>query len=187
MARSATEYARRIAAMLPQGRIAWLSIDTRVGNFLRGLGRTGNGLETAVVVPFERDCVPSRCEGDALAAWETALSLPDLDRPAVDPDVVADRQAEVARALGDGGNPTTDRLIALAALWGVTVTITEPFTTNPCEIWINGPAEHVTTFRAGSHAGDHVGTETATWASIRRLIGRYVQAHIRAHFVGPSA
>ena len=180
MSHTKTQYQQRLANMLPPG-IDWLTVDPRVTRLLSGLGAVGARVDTDVST-FERDTVPTRSQDDALATWEDALALPDLDRPAVDPSDMAARQEAVRAALDQSATARTDLFVVLADVWGVTARADEP-DSNPCEVWVYGPPEHVVVFRAGSHAGDHVKTMSATWAHIEALILRYMPAHVRAHFV----
>jgi uncharacterized protein YmfQ (DUF2313 family) len=188
MSHDATQYQRRLASMLPPG-IDWLRVDPRVERLLKGLGAVGARVD-ATVEAFARDLLATQSEGETLAAWESALGLPDADRPEVDPTDVAARQAAVSKALcllvtsnpDQNATATLALFVTLADEWGIAVRADEP-SSNPSEVWIYGPPEHVKVFRCGSHCGDHIKEASATWEHVEVLICRYVPAHVRVHFV----
>ncbi len=180
MSRTKQQYQQRLANMLPPG-IDWLRVDARIARLLLGLGSTGARVD-GEAEDFEADAVPTSSTGDALSAWETALRLPDVDRPAVDPGDVAARQEAVRVALDQSATATPALFVALAGLWTIVVTVDEP-SSNPSEVWIYGPSTEVKVFRCGSHAGDHIKEATETWTHVENLILRYVPAHVRPHFV----
>ncbi|MBP7149879.1 MAG: DUF2313 domain-containing protein [Acidobacteria bacterium] len=176
MSRTASEHATWIARHLPPG-LDWLSFD--VGDVIRGLGRVFARVYTAIGT-FRTDSVPSGATGDRLAAWEDALALPDPDYPST--TTVEERQAEVVRALAQGGTPNDTLYESLADAWDVTADIWTPAGW-PYHFWLLGPAEHVRVARAGSaKCGDRLKETSDTWDRIERLVLRHAPGHLWPHF-----
>jgi uncharacterized protein YmfQ (DUF2313 family) len=181
VAHSASDYKFRLAGMLPKG-IDWLRVDPRVARLLAGLGRVGAHHEASAIAPLAEAPAPTASTGDTLALWEEALSLPDGERPTVNPDDVAACQAEVGRVLASGGTSTLAVYVAQAAVWGLAATATE-YDTFPCEVFVRGPVEQVKAFRFGtSMFGDKfLSTTPETWDHVVALLERIRPGHVRVH------
>ena len=177
MSRTDAQWASWLERHLPRG-VYWSQVDPRVGRLLAGLGAVLQPVGVAVDA-LRAGTAPTGSTGDPLSWWEEALRLPDTDRPL--PITEAGRQAEVGRAMAQGGRPTPAYYVAQAAIWGEIASVWEPESW-PWHVWLLGPVEHVKAARSGmAKSGDLSLYLSDLWRSVLRLCDRNRPARIVLH------
>jgi len=118
---TAADYVTRLQALLPRGPAWPRESSATLTKVLTGLAQSLADANTAVN-GFLTDSFPASAVG-LLPEWESTLGLPlPYGTP---PSTTPERQAAVVAALANTGGQSAAYLIALAASFGFTVTITQ--------------------------------------------------------------
>jgi len=171
-----------LAAHLPRG-LAWSVRDSRLQRAIRGIAASFARAHARKLALY-RDLNRNTMEDPILAVWEVPATLDMAHQHFPPTSDVDERRANVLWFIARRFGQTVPWYIALAARWGVTVTIDKPADL-PCTFRVTTAGGEWTVTRMGDCAmGDCAmsGTATATGEEVQALFLRHKRVTARVIF-----
>lgn len=191
---SREQYVRFVKTLFPPGKAWSRSSDGVLHKICDAMAGELVRMDTRASVDFIRELFPDTAS-ESLPDWERITGLPDTCTGILS-DTVEGRRADIVRKLSDVGGQSLPFFIALAAVFGYTVTIQDklPFRAgrnragDRCynQLWtfhwiVNSSTFNTTVFRAGSGlAGDRL--RTFRNDTIECVFNQKKPSHTKVHF-----
>ena len=175
-------WADYLAGHLPRG-LAWSVRDSRLRRMIRGIAAAFVRAHARKLALY-RDLNRNTMEDPILAVWEAPETLDIANQHFPPTSDLAERRANVLWFIARSFGQTVPWYIALAARWGVTVTIDKPADL-PCTFRMTTAGGEWTVTRMGRSAMGGCrfgGTATATGKAVQALVLRHKRITARVIF-----